>query len=154
MLKTKRAKHIQGQRRRRDHQISISPHPAAVAWLGGKSAFWIAQAAECWAVVLTEAGRDVAQEFSASEWELLAHGLADRQFDPAIRQPGPLIAEAVLSGLATKAASQLAEKCQALDYARAWAVIWAVQWYVAEGKPSGRWWDPMWRHENAHKGGT
>jgi hypothetical protein len=66
-----------------------------VATLGGYRSRWLNQAIECWAALLAQTTREVAEQFDAAQWQLLAAALRERVFDPAVSRPGLLVADAL-----------------------------------------------------------
>ena len=142
---------IPKKRTAKQRQSTVWPQPGAVATLGGYRARWLNQAIECWAALLAPAARAVAEQFDAGQWQILAAALSERRFDPAVSQPGLLLADA-LTPPVSKPAQVLARACGELDYVHAWAVIWAVQWYwdnvetIKKGEP---WWDVDYRRAHA-----
>ena len=139
------------KRTARRRQSTVWPQPGTVATLGGYRARWLNQSIECWAALLAQAARAVAAQFDTAQWQLLATALSERTFDPAVSQPGLLVADALASH-ASKPAQTLQRRCAELDYLHAWAVIWAVQWYwdnvdtIKKGEP---WWDVDFRRAHA-----
>ena len=93
----------------------------------------------------------VAESGVGTRGQMLAAALSERRFDPAVSQPGLLLADA-LTPPASKPAQALARACAELDYVHAWAVIWAVQWHwdnVEEIKKGEPWWEFDYRRAHA-----
>jgi hypothetical protein len=132
-------------------QSTVWPQPGSVATLGGYRARWLNQSIECWSALLSQASREVAKQFDAAQWQLLAAALSERTFDPAVSRPGVLVADALTAQM-SKPAQALARACADLDYLHAWAIIWAVEWYwnnVEEIKKGDQWWDVDYRKSHA-----
>lgn len=144
------AKRNKGQQPRKRISMSVYPPLSVAPIIGAYKSSPMTRAILCWTQLMAEAAPRVALVFKPEEWEAIYVATRERDFDPQISDPGPLLADAVsqaaklkkLDKVIPKGLSGLLPRLAKLDYVSCWAVLTAV-FYRSERngvEVTGDWW--------------
>lgn len=150
--------------RRNRHGKSVYLSPEIEGSLGGSGSRVFQDACWCWARHLERCTLQVADEFDDGEWRLLALATqgAEASFDPALDEPGALLALWVdraarsipLGDGLLRSAGHLAsilDRLRRLSWSQAWAVIWSLRYRASHNihLDEVKWWTLAHRAQRA-----